>query len=224
MPGPEPEPNMRAHSSRPVPLPRQRGSITVAVVFAILVGVVLLGAAQLAYGFYMKREMQKGADLAALSAVQALGLGAPADCAPAIAAGRASARRNIPTLIDRFTDADITVECKVWDPDRADAAGMHLFDPAGDEAFNAVRVTVSKRLSRIIPSFSGGDGGLPASVSAVAASIPLPESPQVGAAPLPQRPQRRPGLALRLAGSADAPRGHGDGCLTQRRLRHHRFA
>lgn len=170
MPGPEPEPNMRVHSSRPVPLPRQRGSITVAVVFAILVGVVLLGAAQLAYSFYMKREMQKGADLAALSAVQALGLGAPADCAPAIAAGRASARRNIPTLIDRFTDADITVECKVWDPDRADAAGMHLFDPAGDEAFNAVRVTVSKRLSRIIPSFSGGDGGLPASVSAVAAN------------------------------------------------------
>ena len=53
--------------------------MTVAVVFAVLVGLVLLGVAQLGYGYYMKREVQKAADLAALSAVQVLGTGA-ADC------------------------------------------------------------------------------------------------------------------------------------------------
>ena len=59
------------------------GSMTVAVVFAVLVGLVLLGVAQLGYGYYMKREVQKAADLAALSAVQVLGTGAAADCSRA---------------------------------------------------------------------------------------------------------------------------------------------
>ena len=62
---------------------RQR--MTVAVVFAVL-GLVLLGVAQLGYGYRMKREVQKAADLAALSAVQVLGTGAAADCSRAKAA------------------------------------------------------------------------------------------------------------------------------------------
>ncbi|WZB63973.1 pilus assembly protein TadG-related protein [Achromobacter xylosoxidans] len=59
---------MSTRSIRYVPRSRQRGSMTVAVVFAVLVGMVLLGVAQLGYGYYMKREVQKAADLAALSA------------------------------------------------------------------------------------------------------------------------------------------------------------
>ncbi|MGE8689357.1 MAG: TadG family pilus assembly protein [Achromobacter sp.] len=162
---------MPASFPPPVPLPRQRGSVTVAVVFAVLVGLVLLGAAQLAYSFYMKREMQKGADLAALSAVQVLGMGSAADCARAVTAGRVSALRNIPDLVDTFEDADIAVECKVWDSGRTDASGMHVFDAGAGEAFNAVRVTVRKQLSSIIPRFGSGESGSAmVSTTAVAAN------------------------------------------------------
>jgi uncharacterized membrane protein len=160
---------MQAAPLRSAFLLRQRGSITVAVVFAVLVGLVLLGVAHLAYSFYMKREMQKGADLAALSAVQVLGMGTPADCARAVTAGRISALANVPGFFATFTAADITVECKVWDSTRADASGMHVFDAASGQSFNAVRVGVRKRLATIIPTFSGGsDGGTLVATTAVA--------------------------------------------------------
>lgn len=155
---------MSAGRPHPSPPSRQRGSMTVAVVFAVLVGMVLLGVLQLGYGFYMKREMQKAADLAALSAVQVLSLGSGADCARAAAAGRASGLANVPNILDAFTAADFTVECKVWDPTRSDPSGMHVFDAAGGQAYNAVRVAVSKQLANLIP----GVGGIKASVAAVA--------------------------------------------------------
>ncbi|MBV7502276.1 TadG family pilus assembly protein [Achromobacter sp. ACM05] len=142
--------------------------MTVAAVFAVLVAVVLLGVLQLGYGAYMKREMQKAADLAALSAVQVLNLGASADCTRAAAAGRASALANLPDILDTFTAADLTVECKVWDPARSDASGMHVFDAAGGQAYNAVRVAVRKQLANLVP----GVDGVTASAAAVATRTP----------------------------------------------------
>jgi uncharacterized membrane protein len=132
-----------------VSLPRQRGSMAVAVVFAVLVGVAMLGVAQLGYGYYMKREVQKAADLAALSAVQVLGMGAPADCTRASAAGKTSALANLPNIFDTFAADDVTVQCKLWDSTRADASGMHVFDPTGAQTFNAVRVTIRKELASL---------------------------------------------------------------------------
>ncbi|CAB3867969.1 hypothetical protein LMG26691_02830 [Achromobacter animicus] len=159
---------MSAGHQRFPPPPRQRGSMTVAAVFAVLVAVVLLGVLQLGYGAYMKREMQKAADLAALSAVQVLNLGASADCTRAAAAGRASALANLPDILDTFTAADLTVECKVWDPARSDASGMHVFDAAGGQAYNAVRVAVRKQLANLVP----GVDGVTASAAAVATRTP----------------------------------------------------
>jgi len=129
-----------------VPPLRQRGSMAIAVVFAVLVGILLLGVAQLGYGYYMKREMQKAADLAALSAVQVLGMGSAADCTRAVTAGRTSALANVPNIFDSFAAGDITVECKLWDSTRADATGMHVFDPTGTQTLNAVRLTIRKDL------------------------------------------------------------------------------
>src|SRR3546814_8378229 len=91
--------------SRPSPLrPRQRGSIAVSTVFAVLIGLVVLLSAQIGYLFYMKRELQKAADLAALSAVQVLApSGAAADCAagaPVQVAAQASAVANVPGFVD----------------------------------------------------------------------------------------------------------------------------
>lgn len=159
---------MSAGHPRPCPPPRQRGSMTVAVVFAVLVAAVLLGVLQLGYGAYMKREMQKAADLAALSAVQVLNLGASADCTRAAAAGRASALANLPNILDTFTAADLTVTCQVWDPARSDATGMHVFEAAGGQAYNAVRVTVRRQLANLVP----GVGGVTASAQAVATRTP----------------------------------------------------
>ncbi len=155
---------MSAGRFHPLSPSRQRGSMTVAVVFAVLVGVVLLGALQLGYSYYMKREMQKAADLAALSAVQVLNLGSAADCASAVVAGRTSALANVPNILDTFTAADFTVECKVWDPTRSDATGMHVFEPTAGQVYNAVRVSVRKRLANLVP----GVNGATASVAAVA--------------------------------------------------------
>lgn len=159
---------MSAGHQRFPPPPRQRGSMTVAAVFAVLVAVVLLGVLQLGYGAYMKREMQKAADLAALSAVQVLNLGASADCTRAAAAGRASALANLPDILDTFTAADLTVECKVWDPVRSDASGVHVFDAAGGQAYNAVRVAMRKQLANLVP----GVDGVTASAAAVATRTP----------------------------------------------------
>ena len=91
---------MSTRSIRYVPRSRQRGSMTVAVVFAVLVGLVLLGVAQLGYGYYMKREVQKAADLAALSAVQVCGRAV--DCSRAKAAGVSAALANLPNILDTF--------------------------------------------------------------------------------------------------------------------------
>ncbi|MBO1112391.1 pilus assembly protein TadG-related protein [Bordetella petrii] len=167
------KPSLRLSPSRT----RQRGSIAVSTAFAVLIGLVVLLSAQIGYLFYMKRELQKAADLAALSAVQVLApTGAASDCAaasPVAAAAQASAVANVPDFVDPITAADVTVDCKFWDPTRADPAGMHLFDPdaAAGGRVNAVRVRIDKTLSALIPSVVGGwMGGTEVSVVAVASN------------------------------------------------------
>lgn len=158
---------MPAHSRPAFPV-RQRGSMTVAIIFAVIVGLVLLGVAQLGYAYYMKREIQKASDLAALSAVQVLGLGAPADCARAQQAGRTAVLANVPAILDTFSADDVTVECKVWDSTRADASGMYVFDPAAGQTPNALRITVNKTLNSLLPDIVVD--GAPVRVVSVAVS------------------------------------------------------
>lgn len=159
---------MPATHSRSAICPRQRGSMTVAIVFAVIVGLVLLGVAQLGYAYYMKREMQKATDLAALSAVQVLGMGSPADCARAQAAGQAAVLANVPNILDTFAAGDVTVECKLWDTSRPDASGMYLFDPSSGQVPNALRITLNKTLSSLLPAFIVG--GTPVQTISVAAN------------------------------------------------------
>ncbi|WP_454006735.1 pilus assembly protein TadG-related protein [Alcaligenes sp. Marseille-Q7550] len=64
---------------------RQTGSVIVPAAAALLVGLVLLGAAQLGQNFYAKRDLQNAADLAALAGAQSWGR------AMSWAAGRPSA-------------------------------------------------------------------------------------------------------------------------------------
>jgi len=159
---------------RPLTSPAgQRGSIAVSTAFAVLIGLVVLLSVQIGYLFYMKRELQKAADLSALSAVQVLApTGALADClsasSPVQAAAKASAVANVPGFVDPVTANDVTVECKYWDPTRADPTGKHLFEPT-DGLVNAVQVNIDKTLSALVPGVvSGWAGGARANVTAVA--------------------------------------------------------
>lgn len=156
---------------------RQRGSIAVSTAFAVLIGLVMLLSAQIGYLFYMKRELQKAADLAALSAVQVLApTGAASDCAagsPVAVAAQTSAVANVPAFVDSIAAANVTVDCKFWDPARADSTGMHLFEPdaASGGRVNAVRVRIDKTLTALIPSVIGNwMGGTEVSVVAVASN------------------------------------------------------
>ncbi|MVW79782.1 pilus assembly protein TadG-related protein [Bordetella sp. 02P26C-1] len=155
--------------------PSQRGSILVSAVFAILICLAVLMSAQIGYLYYMKRELQKAADLSALSAVQVLApTGSAADCAPGASvflAARASASENGQSFMDAVTPADVTVRCVVWDPKRTQADGSHVFEPGPGERVNAVQVRIDKSLSSLFPSvISGWMGGAQASVVATAAS------------------------------------------------------
>ena len=127
---------------------------------------MLLGVAQLGYGYYMKREVQKAADLAALSAVQVLGTGAAADCSRA---RRRACRRRWPICRISWTPFRGRRDrgLQPWDP--TPVGGMPLFDPASGQLPNAMRACIGKTLGNVIPSaFVGGDTVV--SVQAVATS------------------------------------------------------
>ncbi|MBV7486661.1 pilus assembly protein TadG-related protein [Bordetella sp. BOR01] len=155
---------------------RQRGSIAVSAAFAVLIGLVVLLSVQVGYLFYMKRELQKAADLAALSAAQVLVAGddaCAAGASPTLLAAKGAAVKNVAGIVDTIAASDVTVDCKLWDPNRPDAGGMYLFDPdpSKGERLNAVRVRIDKALGALIPSVVGGwIGGTQASVVAVAAA------------------------------------------------------
>jgi len=151
---------------RPRAPQRQRGSILVSAAGLLFVGVLLLGGVQLGYKYYLQRELQKTADLAALSGAQALGGGDAAGCASALAAAAAAVSAN---LSDLDTPA---YACRRWDPTDASLAGQtppYLRDPQDDERHNAVHVALSAELPRLLPFLPA----MRAEAQAVAKADPL---------------------------------------------------
>lgn len=133
---------------------RQRGSILIPAALAILIGVALLGAAQLGYFFYMKRELQKTADLAALTGVQVLSPGDEAACAAAGQAVRASVRANLGSRADDGLSIEPT--CWRWARDEAELAPRYVREPADpSERYNAVAVVLGMPVRALFP-FLGG--------------------------------------------------------------------
>lgn len=193
--------------SRPSsPHDRQRGSITVAAAFAVLIGIVMLLSVQVGYLYYMKRELQKAADLAALSAAQVLAAGTD-NCAsgasPTVVAAKRAAVRNVQGIVDSLEEDDVTVDCKLWDPSRPDASGQYLFDPdpSKGERLNAVWVRIDKRLNSLVPSVLGRlADGTQASVVAVAAASRPAAAFSVGSKLLTTAPTGALLSLLRLVG------------------------
>ncbi|WP_203564717.1 pilus assembly protein TadG-related protein, partial [Bordetella pseudohinzii] len=117
---------------------RQRGSILVSAALIILVGIILLGGAQLGYFYYVKRELQKAADLGALTAAQVLD---GTTCTWARTAATANARQNLGSYAAALSPPQ--VDCYRWDPGNAALAPRYVRAPGAGERLNAVRVQLS---------------------------------------------------------------------------------
>lgn len=147
----------------------QRGSLVINLAIAMSLIVIVLIGTELGYLFYMKREMQKAADLAALAGAQRV---AYADgCTAAKKAAKLSAngtgeqdpKRNLPSI---FSISDDDIECGQWSPLKA--TPDHFEVTAAPQ--NAVRVTIKKIPMALFPSF-GADRTIQS--KAVAANDPI---------------------------------------------------
>lgn len=147
----------------------QRGSLVINLAIALSLIVIVLIGTELGYLFFMKREMQKSADLAALAGAQQIS--SMGGCANAITAAKLSANgtsdtdlsRNLPST---FSLVDGDIECGQWDPAKTT---IDHFEPATSN-LNAVRVTISKAPVAILSFF---DADRTIQVKAVAANEPI---------------------------------------------------
>jgi len=140
----------RAAGQAPGPRQRVRGSIVVNTAIALSLIVITLLGTQIGYLMLMKRELQKTADLAALSGAQSL---LPLSCVDARTAAVANAAQNMPPMLPPLAAAD--VECGNWDPQTREAP-QHFGAPNSGQFFNAVRVRLSRTPALLLPNISGG--------------------------------------------------------------------
>ena len=94
----------------------QRGSIIIPVAVSLVVGLILLGGVQLAYYFFMKRELQNAADMAALSAVQLIEKTGELTCNNVEHPAQKAAEAIIKENFQYGVLSNMTVSCGVWDP------------------------------------------------------------------------------------------------------------
>ncbi|WP_445287837.1 TadG family pilus assembly protein [Variovorax atrisoli] len=143
---------------------RIRGSVLINTAIALSLVVITLLGTQLGYLFFIKRELQKTADLAALSGAQSL---QPFVCTDAKTAAVTNASQNMPPLLPALTQGD--VECGNWDPGNPSRTAPQYFGtPGTGQAFNAVRVTITRTPALLLPGISGSPAAT-ISVQALAA-------------------------------------------------------
>jgi uncharacterized membrane protein len=128
---------------------RQAGSVLITTAIALSVIVIALIGTELGYLFYLKRDLQKTADLAALAGAQAL----QADnCGNAVGKARSNATTNLPAGLQPLTTT--TVLCGRWDPVRL-VDEPHFGPPLASERFNAIRVNIRSEPTLLIPGIPG---------------------------------------------------------------------
>lgn len=134
------------------PSPRRstlRGSVVVNATIALALVVVILIGSELGYLFYMKRELQKASDLAALAGTQILKAD-NCDFAKGVAA--ANAAKNLSSL--KPEQFDFTAVCGRWDPTTRPPP-QYFGAVSGTETNNAIKVTIVGRPSLLFPSIPG---------------------------------------------------------------------
>lgn len=136
---------------------RQRGSVIVIAAIALSLIVIALIGTEIGYLFFMKREYQKTADLAALAGAQKLTPAGPTtNCDVAIATANASAVQNLPGIAIK------PPKCGNWAVSNvstnSDEAcfndSQNHFIPEGSPS-NAVRVRIAKAPPTLLPFFPG---------------------------------------------------------------------
>jgi len=146
-------PSMRP-ALRPTMQRRARGSIIINTAIALSLIVITLVGAELGYQFYLKRELQKTADLAALAGAQKLGQPG-GTCSPAEIAAQANAEKNFAGIA--LTEAT----CGHWDPTKVTPASTDCFAGTNDHFSpevspeNAFRVRIKPPPSTLLPFFTG---------------------------------------------------------------------
>lgn len=145
-----------------------RGSILINTAIALSLIVTTLIGTEIGFMYFMKREFQKTADLAALAGAQQV----RSSCAAAIAAAQLNANgaaggsgRNMPVGLDPLGAGEI--QCGYWDK------ATSFQSPAVTGSANAVRVNISRNSPTLLSLFVGNRT---IAVTAVAAlSAPLAE-------------------------------------------------
>lgn len=141
----------------------QAGSVLVTAALALSVIIVALIGTELGYLFYLKRELQKTADLAALAGARTVT--PTTDCAPERQAATTNANDpatgNMPT---GFSLADADVECGTWVPNADTTSDAECFEGSNDHfaaatgaasQVNAVRVRIRRDGVALLPFFEG---------------------------------------------------------------------
>lgn len=126
---------------------RQRGSVLVNAAIALSLIIITLVGTEIGYLFFLKREFQKSADLAALSGAQAL---TTSSCTEAAAAAISNASQNLPTGF-QLNSADVV--CGRWDP--SSIPGPKYFS-AGVAPFNGVQISLQRTPAMLLTGISGG--------------------------------------------------------------------
>jgi len=127
--------------------------IVIAAIAMSLIVIALIGT-ELGYHFFMKREFQKAADLAALAGTQKLA--ATNNCGLAASAASTNAGQNLPAGI--AIDAP---ECGNWQAGQASAGSTGCFTGTDDHflpggtPFNAVRVRIRQSPTALFGFLSG---------------------------------------------------------------------
>ncbi|WP_082818237.1 TadG family pilus assembly protein [Variovorax boronicumulans] len=128
---------------------RQVGSVVINAAIALSLLVIFLVGTELGYLFFLKRELQKTVDLAALAGAQAL---RPSECGVAQRAAQDNAAKNFPAGINPLTDAEVV--CGNWDR-VFNAPPLHFVAPTSGEKLNAVRISITRNPTLLPFSFTG---------------------------------------------------------------------
>ncbi len=151
----------RIRRSSPRSASRSRGSVVVNTTIALALIIITLLGVELGYRFFLKREFQKAADLAALAGAQQVRAGCSVGISAALAnangSGSNDVQRNLPVGFSLSANA---VQCGFWDA----TGGFRA--PTGTQIANAIRVNMQQTPVAIV-SFFGSDRNI--GVSAVAA-------------------------------------------------------
>jgi len=126
-----------------------RGSVVINATIALALLVVILIGTELGYLFYMKRELQKASDLAALAGTQIL----KADnCDAARGVAATNAATNLPFL--KPEQYQLTAVCGRWDPATRQPP-QYFSATSGTETNNAIKVTIEGQPDLLFPSIPG---------------------------------------------------------------------